>query len=234
MSGPAGVVPDRVRRGVRGAHVRRDCVLSRAMSYIPQLLESLDRRLDDLTTEIGALEAARAALEGRRADAPSRTVTRTSARTSIRRRPSTLGRTGPVATPASGIDDDGSAEPAAAEKDVATPVVRKPRRRAAPRTRRSVGPLDTGALERMLADTTAGLSAGAVAERAGAGYDRVLTLLRKLEAAGRVRRTGARRSTRWRLVSDEERIAQRAAELDAQVRTRRDDRTRRRSRARAT
>jgi len=58
------------------------------MSDIPQLIDSLDRRLDELTTEIGALEAARAALDARSGDAPSRTVTRTNARTSIRRRPS--------------------------------------------------------------------------------------------------------------------------------------------------
>ena len=61
--------------------MRRDCVLSSAMSFIPQLLESLDRRLGELTIEIGVLEAARAALDGRSADAPSRTATRTSART---------------------------------------------------------------------------------------------------------------------------------------------------------
>ena len=214
--------------------MRRDCVLSSAMSYIPQLLESLDRRLDELTTEIGALEAARAALDGRSGDAPSRTVTRTTPRTSTRRRPSTRTRTAPAATPASAPADGGNAAPAATAKDVAMPVARKPRRRAAPRARRSAAPLDTGALERLLADTTAGLSAGAVAERAGAGYDRVLALLRELEAAGQVRRTRARRSTLWRLVSDEERIAQRAAELEAQARAPRDDPTRRRGRARAT
>jgi len=52
-------------------------------------------------------------------------------------------------------------------------------------------------------------SAGAIAERAGAGYRRVLALLRELEAAGKVRRTGVRRSTLWRLITDEERIAAR-------------------------
>ena len=78
------------------------------------------------------------------------------------------------------------------------------------------------------------MSAGALAEQAGAGYGRVLALLRELEAAGRVRRTGARRSTLWRLVTDEERIAQRAAELEAQIQARRNDPTRRRGRARAT
>ena len=39
-------------------------------------------------------------------------------------------------------------------------------------------------------------------------------LLHELEAAGQVRRSGARRSTVWQLITDEERIAQRAAELE--------------------
>ena len=54
----------------------------------------------------------------------------------------------------------------------------------------------------------------AIAEQAGAGYNPTLTLLRELEAAGQVRRSGSRRSTVWRLVTDEERIAERAAELE--------------------
>jgi DNA-binding IclR family transcriptional regulator len=70
------------------------------------------------------------------------------------------------------------------------------------------------ALERLLADTSAGLSANAIAKRAGAGYARTLKLLHQLEAAGHVRRLGVRRSTIWRLITDEERIAQRAAELE--------------------
>jgi hypothetical protein len=43
----------------------------------------------------------------------------------------------------------------------------------------------------------------------------VLVLLRELEAAGRVRRSGQRRGTRWHAITDEERIAERAAELAA-------------------
>jgi hypothetical protein len=43
-------------------------------------------------------------------------------------------------------------------------------------------------------------------------------MLRDLEREGEVRRTGASRSTRWRLVTEEERIAKRAAELEKQSR----------------
>jgi DNA-binding IclR family transcriptional regulator len=70
-------------------------------------------------------------------------------------------------------------------------------------------------LERSLADVSSGLSAGAIAERGGVGYSRVLALLRELEASGKVRRTGTRRSTLWLGITDEDRIAQRAAEHSA-------------------
>ena len=63
---------------------------------------------------------------------------------------------------------------------------------------------------------------------------RVRAQLRDLEAAGRVRRTGDRRSTRWLLIVDEDRIAERVAELERLVGARREDRTQRRGRARAS
>jgi hypothetical protein len=44
----------------------------------------------------------------------------------------------------------------------------------------------------------------------------VLGVLRELEAAGRARRTGQRRGTRWHAVTDEDRIRARAAELERQ------------------
>ena len=66
-------------------------------------------------------------------------------------------------------------------------------------------------LERLLAHTPSGLSANAIAKQAGVGYARTLKLLHDLEAAGQVRRSGARRSTVWQLVTDEERIAARTA-----------------------
>jgi DNA-binding IclR family transcriptional regulator len=89
-------------------------------------------------------------------------------------------------------------------------------------------------LEQLLADTRSGLSAGAIAEQAGVGYSRVLAQLRKLEAAGNVRRTGNRRSTLWRLITDEDRIAQRTAELERLVGAGAGDRPRRRGRPRAS
>lgn len=59
------------------------------------------------------------------------------------------------------------------------------------------GSVEAESLEQLLAEIPAGLTANAVAQRAGAGYSRTLRLLHELEAAGQVRRPGARRSTVW-------------------------------------
>ena len=71
-------------------------------------------------------------------------------------------------------------------------------------------------LEELLGNTPTGLSANAIAQQVGAGYQRTLTLLHELEAAGQVRRSGSRRSTVWQLITGEEQIARRAAELERQ------------------
>ena len=91
---------------------------------------------------------------------------------------------------------------------------RSPRQRAVTRPGPGSGAIGPETLERLLADTWAGLSANAIAKQAGAGYARTLKLLHELEAAGQVRRSGARRSTVWQLITDEDRIAERAAELE--------------------
>ena len=69
-------------------------------------------------------------------------------------------------------------------------------------------------LETILQGESDGLSAVTITERSNASYRQVLDLLRELEHTSRVRRTGTRRTTLWRLISDEERIAERAAELE--------------------
>jgi hypothetical protein len=71
-----------------------------------------------------------------------------------------------------------------------------------------------GTLERLLSQD-GGLTTSALAERANRDRDQVLALLRELEAAGRIRRTGQRRGTRWHAITDEDRIRERAAELAA-------------------
>jgi hypothetical protein len=98
------------------------------------------------------------------------------------------------------------------------------------RPRSGGGAVGAETLERLLADTSAGLSANAIATQTGAAYSRILKLLRELEAAGQVGRSGSRRSTVWRLITDEERITERAAELERRSSAPR----RRRGRARAS
>jgi hypothetical protein len=101
-----------------------------------------------------------------------------------------------------------------------TPARRQTERRARrqePRRSSEVAP--AGKLHRLLA-ASEGLSTAALAEQANAEPAQVLPLLREMEAAGRVRRTGVRRGTRWHAVaSEEEWIAQRAADLAARSRS---------------
>jgi uncharacterized membrane protein len=73
-------------------------------------------------------------------------------------------------------------------------------------------PLSPERLEQALS-AHGGATTASLAEATGASKVRVLAALRELEKAGQVRRTGQRRGTRWHLVTDEDRIRERAAEL---------------------
>ena len=96
----------------------------------------------------------------------------------------------------------------------------RPRRRSGLRRRPEV--VATGRLEALLAEHGATTSTD-LARLTRGRRDQVLTLLRDLEAAGRVRRTGQRRGTRWHVITDEDRINARAAELEKQSRRARSD-----------
>jgi hypothetical protein len=65
-----------------------------------------------------------------------------------------------------------------------------------------------------------GLTTAVLARQTGAAHGQVLTLMRELEKADRVRRTGQRRGTRWHAITDEDGIQQRAAELATRPRRR--------------
>jgi hypothetical protein len=201
------------------------------MSDIPQLLAAIDSRLAELAAEITVLETAKAALDGARTIDPSPAggsaamTARSPGRPRRPRRTPSPTSTEPAAShtalePVISVHEDGS---------TVTPKS-STRKAAANGTRRRAGAaVRPETLERLLADTSAGLSANVIAERAGAGYNATLKLLHELEAAGQVRRSGSRRSTVWRLITDEERIAKLAAELER----RRSIPSQRRRRARA-
>ncbi len=133
------------------------------MTFIEQLHQSIESRLQELRAEIARFEDAKRALS------------------------------------------NGSATPAEAQGNG---TQTKPRKR-----RQKTQVLLADQLESILGETTDGLSTSAIAQQGGADPSQVLTLLRALEKDGKVRRTGERRGTRWHLITDEERIAERAAEL---------------------
>lgn len=183
------------------------------MTAITDIIDSIENRLRELNEEIGALNAARDALDGHDSRAPRQH--RRAVRSKTRTRPS---------TDASGAGPVQAAVEPGAPASTASPRPspskrRKPARRRAPaKADRTEKAVPAEKLELLLSDT-GGLATAALAERANADRDQVLTLLRGLERAGRVRRTGQRRATRWHAITDEERIQERAAELAARTRS---------------
>ena len=119
--------------------------------------------------------------------------------------------------------DNGEATPARASRSSAArpaPSRSSGRRTGSKRRAKAAAGTDVvpaGRLELLLSEN-GGLTTAALAERTNGSRDQVLTLLRELETAGRIRRTGQRRSTRWHAITDEDRIRERAAELEARRR----------------
>jgi hypothetical protein len=164
----------------------------RAMPTTDQILDSIENRLRDLNAEIETLTAAREALERPNGEPEKPAEPEEPA--------------GPRQSPAVSGGPNGRSRQAKAP--------RSRRRARRPRAKRSFDVVPAGKLELLLSDA-GGLTTSALADRTNGDRDQVLTLLRELEAAGRVRRTGQRRGTRWHVITDEERIEQRAAELAA-------------------
>jgi hypothetical protein len=113
--------------------------------------------------------------------------------------------------------DGRESEPATSAPPAAAPVRRKSTARRARRSTRAVEVVPAGRLELLLSEN-GGLTTSVLAERTNGNRDQVLTLLRELEAAGKIRRSGQRRSVRWHAITDEDRIRERAAELAARSR----------------
>jgi hypothetical protein len=90
---------------------------------------------------------------------------------------------------------------------------RKTRRRTSARPRYGVVP--AGRLIALL-EGSEGMSTPELAKATSGRADRILVMLRELERADQIRRTGERRATRWHLISDEDRVAARAVDIAAQ------------------
>jgi hypothetical protein len=113
------------------------------------------------------------------------------------------------------------------------PAVRRdePRRRAgrAQRRRRRTGATrrvspESVDIAGLLAATSEGLTTAAIAEQTGLERDQALGLVKDLESKGQVRRSGQRRGVRWHAITDEDRIRERAAELEKASRAARERR----------
>ena len=110
------------------------------------------------------------------------------------------------------IDDDAPA---------VTPQPRRVARKTTSRktVRRGNEVVPAGKLTALL-DGSAGMSTSELATATNGRPDQVLALLRELEQADQIRRSGERRGTRWHLITDEDRVAARAAEIAGQSKRR--------------
>jgi len=168
-------------------------------------VESIDNRLRELNDEIQTLNAARAALNEDEIRPARRRPTRAAASHKSASSTSAPANTsGPSRHEASA---EVSGESALGSR-------RQPRRAPRRRATRTPAAISADRLESLLSDN-GGLTTTALAEKTGGNRDQILNLLRELETAGRVRRTGQRRATRWHTITDEDRIRERAAELEA-------------------
>jgi CRP-like cAMP-binding protein len=94
-----------------------------------------------------------------------------------------------------------------------------PARRSRAGRRRGTPELAADALAQLV-NAGHGVSAADLAKQLNTDRSQVLARLKELEAQGTVRRTGERRATRWHAVSDEDRIRERAAELERRPKAR--------------
>lgn len=187
------------------------------MPTLSDIHESIEARLVELRSEMTSLQAARTALHANgvsrtqpsasRSAAPRRDRTPKSADTKRARSADAKAEAAPVSSAGAEAMNGRSAKAVTTRKP-RTAAKRSAAKRGAPEV------LLAGGLEAMLRQSPDKLSANAIARQANARGGQVRDLLRELQSAGRVRQIGARSTSRWRLITDEERIAERAAELE--------------------
>jgi hypothetical protein len=186
------------------------------MKETDTILAAIDTRIAEANNEIASLSAARIALAN---GVNSGAGTRPSPRR-VRTRVAVQSPTAPSET--------AQAPEASAAVDDRTTAAAAPKRRRTASSATVV--LPAVKLELLLTDAD-GLSTATLTSRTGADAAQVLTLLRELESNGKVRREGRGRGTRWRWITDEDRLDARAAELEAQFKA--NSRRRKRPLARA-
>src|SRR5947209_2748089 len=162
------------------------------MPDIPQLVAAIDARLVEISAEMSALGAAKAELVAPRAARPAPGVAVDAIANPSPPRAARRGVTPPRRQVQRSLrrrvserveatrDAGGDATPRRSTRQPTTTAARPPS---------GGGAVPGESLERLLADTPAGLSANAVAQRAGAGYARTLKRLHEREAAGTSQRS---------------------------------------------
>ncbi len=207
------------------------------------ILAAIERRLEELAAEAANLQAARAALVAREQGEPvsqprqTRRPTRAAPKppratprparatpktTRATPRPPAAEPTPAAAAPAVAEPTPVAAETTPAAAEPTPPAARAEAKRArtaprrAPRPRKPAEPLSTAAVEELLRQAGP-LSAAELTRRTGAAHADVRGALDSLAAAGVARESGRGRAAAWRLLTDEERIAARTAELEAQL-----------------
>ncbi|HEX4009523.1 MAG TPA: hypothetical protein VHX62_05930 [Solirubrobacteraceae bacterium] len=183
------------------------------------IVTSIDQRLTAVKAEIVQLEGARQALINGAAPSAKPTPRRTPRKTARKTAPAEA--TAPTAEAAA--PKTAPAEAAAPKTAPPETVAPKPApRKTAPRktARRGYEVVPAGKLTTLL-EGSAGMSTPDLAKATNGKPDQILALLRELEKADQIRRSGERRGTRWHLITDEDRIAARAAEIAAQSKRRR-------------
>jgi predicted Rossmann fold nucleotide-binding protein DprA/Smf involved in DNA uptake len=98
------------------------------------------------------------------------------------------------------------------------PAQARPRSRRRKRQTKTTNVAPAEGLLKLVADRP-GTTTTSLAKLAGAEQAQVLTLLKEAETEGSVRREGQRRATRWYRHTNEDRIAERAAQLAKQSRS---------------
>ena len=163
-----------------------------------EIIISIDKRLTAARKEIASLEGALTAMrKPSKAAGASRTA----------RRNGTAPAEEPPSTPAKAKQK--------ASANGATPAAARPRRARRSPAKRRAEVVPAGKLVTLLGASD-GMSTADLVDQTGGDRQQLLTLLRELEAAGEVRRSGERRNTRWHVITDEDRIAARVAELERQ------------------
>ncbi len=166
------------------------------------LLTTMRQCLTDAENDAERLRAAIEILE--RAESPAAAARRAPRRSQAAATATAAATTTVTETP------QAQSQAASASASPQAPRKRKP---AARKPAKSVVPLEK--LLKVVGENP-GLTTTSIAKQTGGDQSALLDLLKESEQKGEVRRQGQRRATSWYLITDEDRIAARAAEIAAQ------------------